>query len=308
VWKLTNLINPLWNEFIKNRRSSSALPHILLQKISPMKNFLPKALFLIHDYQVLGMDLKLLSFLILFLLLTDVLAFSVNMNLVKKAYSAEFPPIVQVYMIPQDIKLCIQTSPLHSRFNVTLWVSDVSNLMGWQIAVIYDSAILSCTGAWQTKSDPEYVFYDRITWTSIPSFWPGKAVIGDNPNPALPPTFNGTGKLCIIEFEIVKEPSEGQMLSCVLDSANIDTFIFNPEVDPIPCLSTNGYYEYYPSLRNDLNNDGKVDLKDISLIAMAFGSFPTHPRWNPLADLNSDSKIDLKDVSTVARHFMEHYP
>ena len=273
-----------------------------------MKNFLPKALFLIHDYQVLGMDLKLLSFLILFLLLTDVLAFSVNMNLVKKAYSAEFPPIVQVYMIPQDIKLCIQTSPLHSRFNVTLWVSDVSNLMGWQIAVIYDSAILSCTGAWQTKSDPEYVFYDRITWTSIPSFWPGKAVIGDNPNPALPPTFNGTGKLCIFEFEIVEEPSDGTVLSCVLDIDNVDSFILDSEIDIIPRFTRNGSYECYPPFPFDLNSDGRVDLKDISMVALAFGTCSTHPRWNSQVDLNSDSKIDLKDISTVARHFMEHYP
>jgi hypothetical protein len=211
-------------------------------------------------------------------------------------------------MTPQENKFCIQTTPLYSRFNVTFSIADVEELMGWQITLHYDPTILNCTGAWHLSWDPEYVFYGRHSQHGGPIFRSDYVLLGDHPNPAWRPSFNGTGKLCIIEFEIVKEPSEGQMLSCVLDSANIDTFIFNPEVDPIPCLSTNGYYEYYSSLRSDLNNDGKVDLKDISLIAMAFGSFPTHPRWNPLADLNSDSKIDLKDVSTVARHFMEHYP
>jgi hypothetical protein len=58
---------------------------------------------------------------------------------------------------------------------------------------------------------------------------------------------------------------------------------------------------------NDLNNDGRVDMRDISIVASAFGSVPGHPRWNPVADVNDDGKIDLKDIALVARHFGEHY-
>lgn len=53
----------------------------------------------------------------------------------------------------------------------------------------------------------------------------------------------------------------------------------------------------------DLNGDGKVDIKDIVIVALAFGSFPGHPRWNEIADLNKDEKIDLKDVLFIARNF-----
>lgn len=53
----------------------------------------------------------------------------------------------------------------------------------------------------------------------------------------------------------------------------------------------------------DINADGKVDLKDVILAAKAFGSTPDLPNWNPLADINGDGKVDLKDIITVARQF-----
>ncbi len=55
----------------------------------------------------------------------------------------------------------------------------------------------------------------------------------------------------------------------------------------------------------DLNNDGVVDMKDIGLVARAFGSYPGSPGWNPVADVNGDNKIDMKDIGLVARHFGE---
>jgi PKD repeat protein len=59
----------------------------------------------------------------------------------------------------------------------------------------------------------------------------------------------------------------------------------------------------------DINGDGKVDMKDIALVAAAFGTIPGHPRWNPDADITGptylvpDNKIDMRDVSLVAKNF-----
>jgi hypothetical protein len=50
----------------------------------------------------------------------------------------------------------------------------------------------------------------------------------------------------------------------------------------------------------DINADGKVDLKDYYAVAMACFSRPDLPNWNPLADINGDGKVDLKDVFQVA--------
>lgn len=56
----------------------------------------------------------------------------------------------------------------------------------------------------------------------------------------------------------------------------------------------------------DLNGDGKVDIKDISTVAKAFGQ--TVPPISPNLDVNEDWKIDIRDISIVARHFGDHYP
>lgn len=58
----------------------------------------------------------------------------------------------------------------------------------------------------------------------------------------------------------------------------------------------------------DINGDNKVNMDDLQTVMEAFGSFPTHPRWNLLADLNFDGKVDLRDIDIVLRYFgQQHY-
>jgi Ca2+-binding EF-hand superfamily protein len=56
----------------------------------------------------------------------------------------------------------------------------------------------------------------------------------------------------------------------------------------------------------DVNGDGRVDLKDIALVARAFGSTPTSPNWNPAADINGDGIVNMQDIAIVARNFGQH--
>ena len=55
----------------------------------------------------------------------------------------------------------------------------------------------------------------------------------------------------------------------------------------------------------DVNNDGVIDLKDVFAVAIAYGSFPGHPNWNPACDFNNDDKVDLKDYFPVTLHYGE---
>jgi len=60
------------------------------------------------------------------------------------------------------------------------------------------------------------------------------------------------------------------------------------------------------SLIGDVNIDGKVDIEDICLAALAFGSNPGHPRYNPNIDINGDNKIDIQDIYLIAKNFGKH--
>lgn len=46
----------------------------------------------------------------------------------------------------------------------------------------------------------------------------------------------------------------------------------------------------------DVDGDDDVDMDDIYAIVQAFGSWPSHYRWNADADLNFDDLIDLLDI------------
>jgi uncharacterized repeat protein (TIGR01451 family) len=60
-------------------------------------------------------------------------------------------------------------------------------------------------------------------------------------------------------------------------------------------------------IMGDVNGDGLVNMKDIALVARAFGSTPTSPNWNFAADLNRDGLVNMKDMALVARNFGKIY-
>jgi PKD repeat protein len=59
----------------------------------------------------------------------------------------------------------------------------------------------------------------------------------------------------------------------------------------------------YAERLGDLNGDGKIDIKDIAIAALAFGSFPGHPRWNPAADVDLDGVVSIIDILLIASNF-----
>jgi len=62
-------------------------------------------------------------------------------------------------------------------------------------------------------------------------------------------------------------------------------------------------YGYVPS--PDLDDDGIVNILDGIIIAVAFGSRPGDPNWNPMADILVDSIINIQDILLWAIHFGE---
>ena len=56
-------------------------------------------------------------------------------------------------------------------------------------------------------------------------------------------------------------------------------------------------------LAGDVNRDGRIDMKDVAIVAKPFGTRPGDALWNSAADINQDNKVDMKDISVVAKEF-----
>ena len=56
-------------------------------------------------------------------------------------------------------------------------------------------------------------------------------------------------------------------------------------------------------LVGDVNHDCVVNILDMAIIALSFGSTPGSNKWNPNADLNHDGMVNMVDVGMAAFHF-----
>lgn len=74
---------------------------------------------------------------------------------------------------------------------------------------------------------------------------------------------------------------------------------------PGETITLKGYLKilFYDINGPDGKPDGKVDIRDLTTVAWAFGSFPGYPTWNPIADLNGDDKVNIRDIALMASVF-----
>jgi len=56
-------------------------------------------------------------------------------------------------------------------------------------------------------------------------------------------------------------------------------------------------------LSTDLNRDGIIDLRDIVIVVLAYGSKLGDANWNEIADINKDGRIDLIDLVMVINDY-----
>jgi uncharacterized repeat protein (TIGR01451 family) len=94
----------------------------------------------------------------------------------------------------------------------------------------------------------------------------------------------------------------------VFDHWELDSINVGSSITYIVLMDKNHTLQAAFYIIGDINRDGTVDIKDLVLFVKAFGSYPTHTRWNPKADLNNDEKADIKDLILLVKHFGEHYP
>jgi hypothetical protein len=110
--------------------------------------------------------------------------------------------------------------------------------------------------------------------------------------------------------------NENTTITFIWDTKNVPpchNYTISAEAVPVPYETdltdntfTNGTIKV--RLMGDVNDDGHVDMTDIGLICLAFGSHPAHARWNPEADLSQDNKIDMLDIGFAALNYGKSCP
>ena len=109
----------------------------------------------------------------------------------------------------------------------------------------------------------------------------------------------GNGTLATITFKLIVIPTKVTTFPLTLT----DVIIVDSESNPLPYRRLENGAIIAPAKPEDLNGDGKVNIQDIAIFAVAFGSNPASPRWNPKADINHDGKVNILDGVMVAKSF-----
>ncbi len=58
----------------------------------------------------------------------------------------------------------------------------------------------------------------------------------------------------------------------------------------------------------DVNQDGKVDIVDISIVTLAYGSDQNSSNWDSRADVDHNKVVDVLDLTSIISHFGDRYP
>lgn len=108
----------------------------------------------------------------------------------------------------------------------------------------------------------------------------------------------GSGTLVTITFHVIYQPPYKVLSKFVLEH------ILAVDVDGnvVPFDVKHGRY-MCPVRAEDLNIDGRIDIGDIFIFAMSFGSYPGHPRWVPRADIDRNGVINIIDGTMIAKSF-----
>lgn len=175
------------------------------------------------------------------------------------------------------------------------------NLTSWEAKLGYNTTILDCLDSYEGPFLPSFggpggtsyavTINDPAGYIHVSG-----SFIGVHTKPS------GSGALAYVEFRCTG--AGGSVLDLY------DTILTNGTGDAIPHYVDDGYVEQRKV--GDINGDGTVDIEDVVIAVLAFGSMeeddPTTPwdeteRWNPDADLNGDGEVDIFDLVIIGVHF-----
>jgi hypothetical protein len=216
-----------------------------------------------------------------------------------------------VYVAPDNV-----TVGVNETFQISVSVSMVSKLQGFDFKLSYDAKVLECLdleeGTFLSASGPTFVVKREIdnSFTGLGRLWFAVVIYKTGFS-------DGNGTLAVITFKAV---STGEtVLNIYSDSPHReDTAKFTTcKSEVIPNVAVDGSVTIVPDGSSsapidpppnspdppslDVTGDGVVDIKDLACVAAAYGSVKGQLKYDEKADLDQNEAINILDVILVAK-------
>lgn len=158
--------------------------------------------------------------------------------------------------------------------------------------------------------DTSFLYYPLLITTpvggdgKITLFLITPHVIGHGYHPLMKAQYYNEEDVESIEFKVSKEELfyiDSRIGELFEDTAWLTTLTYD---GPLSTLTEDLMIK---PLTGDLNFDGMVNINDVAVAASAFGSHPGHSRWNPVADVFQDERVDIRDLALIALEFGTTY-
>jgi hypothetical protein len=179
--------------------------------------------------------------------------------------------------------------------NLTLYVTDVTGAWGWTANVTWDNSVLHLAPTGNITEGPFLSNSGQTLFLPTPPT-PGNVELTST---LLENTSSsGSGALAYIAFV----PQTLNVTTTITISGIRMWNTADQDIATFALVSKTIVIR----LLGDVNADDKVDIKDVHLVAAAYGQ--TVPPAAEYLDLNHDGKIDIKDVHAAAAQYGAHYP
>ena len=177
-------------------------------------------------------------------------------------------------------------------FTLNLNAENITDLAGWQTDIAFDPNVLEAVEVTEgdfLKSEGDDTFFQGGTIDNIAGKITGIFAVRQSASGA-----SGTGTLLSVTF-MAKAGGETQVTLENFEFISITDEII-PTVPPNISITVGEYPAW------DVNQDGRVSIQDLILVAKDLGSgTPANLR----TDVNRDGEINIQDLILVARHIGE---
>jgi len=107
------------------------------------------------------------------------------------------------------------------------------------------------------------------------------------------------------------DPGEETKVTLTWNTTNVEpchNYTIKATAGPVPYeinLADNELTDGNVKIRwmGDVNGDGRVDMKDVTLAILAFHTYPGRAGWNPEIDLDRNGVINMRDIVIIIINF-----